>query len=827
MRRHHVISHRVRSQKSQNRPNPTGTAGTPRHGAASAIRWLPARSNHAVPPRRRVGTLGLVVALVISVLTVVGGKSAVAVVGGTTPAYLPAYNVEINTPDPKGKDVCTGSLVSRRWVLTAAHCVHHLYNDWFTGVLKVGALIPLSSYSLYLGGSVDGADTGPVYHVDQVQEEPVALSSLGQIFNDVALLHMTRDAPDYLAPVPLAFSSATTPQGAGVVAVGWGGTDTQQPGVILQQTIPGDFTLDHNCFSSGEVCYRRTPQNSSDIAGGDSGGPWLTTIHGSDIAVGLTSGHYNNTTYGLGTYEYRYWIRKYVPLAHVAAGTIARDQDSGKAYLVDSEGFRRSIVDPDTYNCLVNSGVPVQNMDRYALLSMPQNYDSNATCDSNVGDGTGDESGAGGGVSAPAQTTTTLTSSVNPSVYGQPVTFTAAVDAPGGTVYFSADGGYIGAVDLGSDGTASISSVLTAGTHTVTAYYGGIDGYTDSSDSLTQTVDKAHTTTSVASTANPAVYCQTVRFSSTVSPVAPGAGTPTGQITLADNGSTLGTASLDGNASGYVDTQFFAIGHHPMTMSYGGDGNFYDSQSTTLDQVVNKAPTITTLTPSPSSSNLFGHTSTFTAAVTVPPPACGTPTGQVTFDIDGTVVASSNLDATSETSFSTTALTPGTHTVTASYVGDDHFLSSAGGSSYTITCTRTITGTVSTNITASGESTCLMGARVTGSVTVPSGTRFAAMNSTISGAVVAIKTPNQTFLCGTKVGGSIDVDYAKELVMVGDRAALCTPNTTNGSLILRYNTHGVEAIGNTVAQLVVTSNSGPGPYGQQTTIAQNVLKASK
>src|SRR4051794_18533110 len=89
MRRHRFVSHRARSQKSKNRPNPIGTAGAPRHGAASAIRWLPARGSHAVPPRRRAGTLGLVAALVISVLTVVGGKSAVAVVGGTTPAYLP------------------------------------------------------------------------------------------------------------------------------------------------------------------------------------------------------------------------------------------------------------------------------------------------------------------------------------------------------------------------------------------------------------------------------------------------------------------------------------------------------------------------------------------------------------------------------------------------------------------------------------------------------------------------------------------------------------------------------------------------------------------
>jgi hypothetical protein len=768
--------------------------------------------------------LSAAVVLVAPALTAAAGPAS-AISGGQTSAFLPAYNVLIESPRSPGVDnVCTGAIVARRWVLTAAHCVHQLTTDWWTGAEKLGDPIPASAFSLYLGGSVFGADTGSAYHVDQVHEEPVMRNTQGDLFNDIALLHLTSAAPDYLAPVPLAFSPATTPQGAPVVALGWGPTSTVGGGRLMQQTNPGDYTLDKTgCYSSGEVCYRRTANTSSYIQPGDSGGPWLTTLHGSDIQVGLTTGPGGNATqYGASTYGYRYWLRKYIPLPHAPAGTIVRDQDTGKAYLVDSDGFRRSIVDPDTYNCLVGQGVTVQNLDRYLLLAMPQDYDDNATCDANVGDGTGGT----GGDAGPTQTNTTLTSSVNPSVYGQPVTFTASVDAPDGTVYFSSDDISLGAQPL-SGGTASITATLPTGTHTITAYYGGTDGYTDSADTLTQTVDRAYTTTSIASSANPAVYCQTVRFSSTVAPIAPGAGTPTGQLTLSDGGSTAGTGNLDGSGNGYVDTQFFTIGHHPMVMSYGGDQNFYDSTSSALDQVVNKAPTLTTVTAAPASSNLFGRTSTFTAAVTVPPPGCGTPTGSVTFTVDGTAVQTFALDSADHAILSTTALLPGHHTINATYAGDSNFLGSNGSTSYLVTCSRILTGAVKGNVAASGESTCLVNAKLSGAVTVPAGVRFAAVNSSINGSIVSNTHGGGGMIavCGTRITGTVDARNGQELVMVGDVPAACATNIVGGALILRFNQNGAEAIGNSVGTVQAAGNSGPGPYGQPTTITGNTPPA--
>ena len=86
-------------------------------------------------------------------------------------------------------------------------------------------------------------------------------------------------------------------------------------------------------------------------------------------------------------------------------------------------------------------------------------------------------------------TTTGVASSLNPSVYGQSVTFTAAVTAaigvPTGSVQFEVDGVNLGAPVALSGGTASLtSSNLSVGTHAITAQYSGDAAYNASTGAL-------------------------------------------------------------------------------------------------------------------------------------------------------------------------------------------------------------------------------------------------------------------------------------------------------------------------------------------------------
>jgi uncharacterized repeat protein (TIGR01451 family) len=91
-------------------------------------------------------------------------------------------------------------------------------------------------------------------------------------------------------------------------------------------------------------------------------------------------------------------------------------------------------------------------------------------------------------------TTTTLTSSSNPSRFGDPVTFTATVTSssgtPTGTVSFKDGATVIGSATLAGGTATFTTSTLTRGSHAITASYGGGGGFPPSvSPVLQQAVD--------------------------------------------------------------------------------------------------------------------------------------------------------------------------------------------------------------------------------------------------------------------------------------------------------------------------------------------------
>src|SRR5262249_38101206 len=97
-------------------------------------------------------------------------------------------------------------------------------------------------------------------------------------------------------------------------------------------------------------------------------------------------------------------------------------------------------------------------------------------------------------------TATTLSSSANPSVYGQTGTFTAVVSGssgtPTGTVTFYEGSTTLGTAMLavvdGVDQGSFSTSALSVATHVITANYSGADKFTSStSDALSQTVNPA------------------------------------------------------------------------------------------------------------------------------------------------------------------------------------------------------------------------------------------------------------------------------------------------------------------------------------------------
>jgi hypothetical protein len=189
-------------------------------------------------------------------------------------------------------------------------------------------------------------------------------------------------------------------------------------------------------------------------------------------------------------------------------------------------------------------------------------------------------------------TSTTLSSSSNPSVFGQTVTFAATVTAQGsgtptGTVAFTWGDAYrrytIGTATLNSSGVATlVKSNLNADTYPLSAVYkGDANNLRSTSPVLNQVIIQATSAATLTSSPNPSASGQAVTFTATItSPTV----MPTGPVTFAVGKKVLGTAQLSrGKARFTIST--LAVGSTKVTATYYGNSNIAKSSASVTQTV--------------------------------------------------------------------------------------------------------------------------------------------------------------------------------------------------------------------------------------------------
>ena len=279
-------------------------------------------------------------------------------------------------------------------------------------------------------------------------------------------------------------------------------------------------------------------------------------------------------------------------------------------------------------------------------------------------------------------TSTTVATSLTPSIVGGSVTFTATVtgSAPTGTVNFKDGATSIAgcaAVALAGSGntrTATCATAaLAAGTHSITAAYGGDAGNLASTSAALSQVVKATSSTVLASSGTPSAFGASVTFTASVTGLA-----PTGTINFKDGATSLAgctAVALAGSGNtrtATCTTSALAAGTHSMTAAYGGDAGNVASTSSVFSQVVNAVAVATSTTLATSlTPSIVGGSVTFTATVTG-----SAPTGTVNFADGGTSIAGCAAVALAGSgnartaTCATAALVAGTHAITAVYSGD-------------------------------------------------------------------------------------------------------------------------------------------------------------
>jgi hypothetical protein len=275
---------------------------------------------------------------------------------------------------------------------------------------------------------------------------------------------------------------------------------------------------------------------------------------------------------------------------------------------------------------------------------------------------------------------------------------------------------------------------------------------------VTQVVNKNSTTTAVLSSANPSTFGQSVTFTAVLSP---GTGTggalvPTGTVNFFADGNSIGTGTLGSNGQAAVSISTLAVGSHTITTTYGGDVNFNGSNGTLSpnQQVISAIGGTATTTTLMSSQNpsTIGQSVTFTATVTG---NGGTPTGTVTFSVDGGAGTPATLSG-GQATFTTSALTIGAHNITATYGGDTNF----AGSTTAAPLVQNVNQRSTTTTVASSVNPSTFGQSVTFTATVtgsggltPMGTVTFSVDG-VAGSPINLSNGQASFSTATLAVGS-------------------------------------------------------------------------
>ncbi len=316
-----------------------------------------------------------------------------------------------------------------------------------------------------------------------------------------------------------------------------------------------------------------------------------------------------------------------------------------------------------------------------------------------------------------AQSTTSVSSSMSPSVFGQGITFTASASSSGspasGSIQFRADGAPLGTPQtVDASGHASMdTSTLAVGNHPVTASFTSDNpSVLNSSDSLAggQLVNPADTTTAVSSVPNPSEFGGGVNVTATTTVNAPGAGTPTGTVQFRDNGIDVGLPQNVGSGGrAAITTAGFSVGSHVVSAVYTSGSSNFNSSSGSATQIVSRAHT--TLAYDGATSGDFNDPTTLSARLTRTADSLPLAGQTVTFTM-GSEGCSQLTDASGAASCTITpSEAAGPQVVMTVFTGDDNYLASSDNPSFAVTKEETTTTYTGPTVIAQGNPVVLSG----------------------------------------------------------------------------------------------------------------------
>ena len=429
-----------------------------------------------------------------------------------------------------------------------------------------------------------------------------------------------------------------------------------------------------------------------------------------------------------------------------------------------------------------------------------------------------------------ATSTTSVTSSINPTVFGQGTQLVAAISSAcsgsvAGSVQFQADGADLGAAQPvdGSGHAAVTASTLAVGDHPVTAIFtSSTSDVVGSSGSLSggQVVTPAATATSVTSSDNPSEFGAPVAFTSTTTVTPPGAGTATGTVQFQDNGASLGSPQgVAGGGQTSVTTASLSVGSHLIAATYSSDSANFDGSSGSLTQTVNKART--TVTYDGDTSADYHDPAAVSARLTRTDNSAPIAGKTLTLGM-GAETCSQLTDANGVAACTITpSEAAGPFTITATFAGDGNYLSGSRSASFVVTHEETTTTYTGPTVIAQGQPVTLSG-RLLEDGTAPISGRQLTLTLGSGASDQSCTATTDVFGAAHCTVPNVSVAQGPEPVsaaFAGDAYYLPSSDASHSAIVFAFPSRGIFVLGDTT----VTANPSKVTFWGAQWAAQNAL----
>merc|ERR1711990_1231039 len=264
---------------------------------------------------------------------IVGGKEV-------NPKYKLPYQVLVSPCTSKGCLMCGGTILNKRYVVTAAHC---LYAGKDLMTLKGG-----SKFRVMLGEHDHCKATSSFVLASAVHKHPKFDINSASVDNDIAILKLSKDLTfsDKIKPVCLPNSATKDYSGKASTVSGWGGTKAYTPMKPVDQ--PRQCALKEAIVNilkpSSTKCSNFLGDSSSttrlcawgkgtDACQGDSGGPLTIAENGKYVLLGVVSYGSGCATENPGVYArvqgFLPWMKKIISDGECSSSGAATTASSG------------------------------------------------------------------------------------------------------------------------------------------------------------------------------------------------------------------------------------------------------------------------------------------------------------------------------------------------------------------------------------------------------------------------------------------------------------------------------------------------------------------